>query len=228
MERPGPGGRDRWPRSYRRRQGNLTRRQRRALAEHWERFGVELPFGVRHSVAHLFGRQAPCTLELGFGFGEVLLARAASEPERDFLGVEVHKPAVGHVLAEIAERGLTNVLLVRADGLRLMNEHLEPGGVDQVCVLHPDPFPRPTEADKRLVRPLLLELLALHLPAGGSFHLATDAPEYGAHAEAVFSGDARFALEAVGERPAWRVPSRYERKGLEADNPSVDWRWSRC
>ena len=46
----------------------------------------------------LFGRAAPRMLEIGFGAGEALLEFATAHPEIDCIGVEVHRPGVGHLL----------------------------------------------------------------------------------------------------------------------------------
>ena len=41
----------------------------------------------------LFARHAPLVLEIGFGNGEQLLHAAIHEPARNFIGIEVHRPA---------------------------------------------------------------------------------------------------------------------------------------
>lgn len=172
----------------------------------------------------LFGRSAPCTLEVGFGMGECILSRAQAEPERDFLGVEVHLPAIGAVCAKAAALELSNLRIVRGDVLRLLNEQLAPAGFDQVCVFFPDPFPK--EPQRRLFRPLFTELVASHGEPGCAVYLATDVPEYAAHAEAVLSADPRFALQARGERPAFRPLSKYEAKGHAEGRQSHERRWA--
>ena len=62
------------------------------------RYGVAL-CDVSLDLPALFGRVAPVTLEIGFGMGDALLEMAAAAPERDFLGVEVHRPGIGRLLA---------------------------------------------------------------------------------------------------------------------------------
>jgi tRNA (guanine-N7-)-methyltransferase len=92
-------------RSYVLRAGRITAAQQRALAELWPRYGIEFERGWL-DLDRLYGRQAPRTLEIGFGNGEHLLERALSAPERDFLGVEVHRPGVGHLLLGAASAGV--------------------------------------------------------------------------------------------------------------------------
>src|SRR5580765_3194275 len=98
-------------RSYVVRAGRMTDAQQRALTELWPRFGV--PFGeARLELDALFARPAPCTLEIGFGNGEHLAARAQAEPARNFLGAEVHRPGIGHLLRLAAAAGLDNLRIV--------------------------------------------------------------------------------------------------------------------
>ena len=71
-------------------------------------------------MAGLFGREAPCTLEIGFGNGDNLLALAASAPERDFIGVEVHPPGVGHLLRNAGAEGLSNLKVIQHDAVEVL------------------------------------------------------------------------------------------------------------
>ena len=95
-------------RSFVMRTGRMTAGQTRALEELWPRYGVEFsPQPL--SLDALFGRVAPRTLEIGFGNGEHLAALATLHPEHDYLGIEVHRPGVGHLLLLAATNNLTNV-----------------------------------------------------------------------------------------------------------------------
>src|SRR6188768_137342 len=88
-------------RSFVVRGGRLTESQQRALQELWPRYGIDA--GVEPlELPQVFGNAAPCTLEIGFGNGDNLLALAAARPDENFLGVEVHPPGVGHLLRQAA------------------------------------------------------------------------------------------------------------------------------
>ena len=41
-------------------------------------------------------------LEIGFGMGKSLVEMALNEPDKDFIGIEVHRPGVGTCLSEAA------------------------------------------------------------------------------------------------------------------------------
>ncbi len=66
-------------RSFVRRQGRLTKGQQHALDNYWPVMGVEFSEQPLDFAA-LFGRDAPMTLEIGFGMGASLVTMAENEP----------------------------------------------------------------------------------------------------------------------------------------------------
>ena len=84
-------------RSFVRRQGRLTKGQQHALDNYWPVMGVEFSEQPL-DFTDLFGRDAPVTLEIGFGMGTSLVTMAKARPEQNFLGIEVHSPGVGACL----------------------------------------------------------------------------------------------------------------------------------
>lgn len=164
-------------RSYVLRAGRITSAQQRALSELWPRFGV--PFSPAPlDLDALFGRTAPRTLEIGFGNGDNLLARALSEPERDFLGVEVHRPGIGHLLLRAAGAGIGNLRVIEHDAVQVLQRQLRDRSLDEVQVLFPDPWPKKRHHKRRLVQPAVIELLITRLRVGGRVHIATDWQPY--------------------------------------------------
>ena len=90
-------------RSFVTRAGRITEAQQRALAELWPKYGLEFA-PAPLAAAALYGRDAPRTLEIGFGNGENLAALAQAHPDQDFLGIEVHRPGVGRLLRALRPR----------------------------------------------------------------------------------------------------------------------------
>lgn len=216
-----------WPRSYRRRQGQPTRAQRAALRELWGLYGLDCPYDKVLEPAEIFadsGADAPVTLEIGFGMGEHLLAYAEAYPERCVLGVEVHVPALGAALKAIHARGLERVRVIRHDAFELLGRHLPDRSLEEVVIFFPEPWPSDPTGRRRLVRPLLLELLAHRMVPGGLVRLATDVEDYAAHIQAVFDADARWS-GGPSARDAIRPITRYEHKGIEAGRAIHDLRY---
>jgi len=116
-------------RSFVTRAGRITPAQERALAQLLPRYGVGFAPELLDMHA-LFGRAAPRTLEIGFGNGENLLELASAHPERDFLGVEVHRPGVGRLLLAIEARALGNVRIICHDAVEVLERQIAPGTLD--------------------------------------------------------------------------------------------------
>lgn len=204
-------------RSFVMRAGRMTPGQQRALTELWPRYGVEYS-AAPLSLDALFGRRAPRTLEIGFGNGEHLAALAAAHPERDYLGIEVHRPGVGHLLMLAATGNLTNLRASSHDAVEVLREQIEPGALDEVLVLFPDPWHKKRHHKRRLIQPPFVELVGSRLAAGGVLRLATDWEPYALQMlEVLDAARGTFAnLSPTGDwvpRPDERAPTRFEKRG---------------
>jgi tRNA (guanine-N7-)-methyltransferase len=204
-------------RSFVMRAGRMTAGQERALTELWPRYGVEFS-PAPLSLDALFGRRAPRTLEIGFGNGEHLASLAAAHPERDYFGVEVHRPGVGHLLMLAETRGLGNLRVSSHDAVEVLRAQIEPAALDEVLVLFPDPWHKKRHHKRRLIQPPFVELLASRLAPGGVLRLATDWEDYALQMLDVLRGAQRsFAnLSPTGDwmpRPEERAPTRFEKRG---------------
>jgi tRNA (guanine-N7-)-methyltransferase len=205
-------------RSYVLRTGRITSAQQRALEHHWPQFGVE--FEARPlDLARVFGRVAPCTLEIGFGNGEHLLERACAAPTQDFLGVEVHRPGIGHLLLAASAAGVTNLRVIAHDAVDVLRHQFAPGSLSEVQLLFPDPWPKKRHHKRRLVQPDFIALLASRLSAGGRLHLATDWEPYAGQMLEMLSGCELLVNGAVGggfidaDAAETRRATRFERRG---------------
>jgi tRNA (guanine-N7-)-methyltransferase len=202
-------------RSYVLRQGRITNAQRRAHSEHLPVYGV--PFAPRLlDLASPFGRDAPKILEIGFGMGETTAAIAQQHPECDYLGVEVHTPGVGSLLARIAELRLSNLRIVQHDAVEVLQHMIGPATLDGVHVFFPDPWPKKRHHKRRLIQPPFVALLASRMKAGALLHACTDWEEYAQQMMAVLTADPALRNTAPGYagRPDTRPQTKFERRGL--------------
>ncbi len=202
-------------RSYVRRQGRLTDGQRQALEGLWGRYGVDLPAGLLDLDA-VFGRRAPRILEIGFGNGDSLAAMAQARPEADFLGIEVYRPGIGHLLLRARALELANLRVIGADAAEVVERHLAPASLERIQIFFPDPWPKKRHRKRRLIQPGFAALLAEKLKSGGQLHLASDWEEYARAMLETLNGVAALA-NAAGDgfapRPDYRPPTKYERRG---------------
>ena len=202
-------------RSFVLREGRLTHAQRRALDTLWPRYGVDASAAIEPH--RLFGREAPVWLEIGFGNGEALRHMARLRPDVDFLGIEVHRPGVGHLLNALAADGLDNVRVINADAAEVVRERLPAAILDRVLVFFPDPWPKKRHHKRRLIQPIFADAIARVLAPGGHLHLATDWADYAEHMRAVLDPHAAFVNTAGeqgwAERPDYRPATRFEQRG---------------
>jgi len=227
---PSATGTPRPIRSFVLRMGRITLAQERALEELWPRFGLgrtELPLDLDRE----FGRSAPRVVEIGFGNGENLASLAAEHPERDFLGIEVHRPGVGRLLLEAERAGLSNLRVACRDAVEVLDRLVPAASLDEVLILFPDPWHKKRHHKRRLVQAPFVELVASRLRAGGILHLATDWQPYAEQMLAVLSacpGMVNVApTGAFVPRPQWRPPTRFEKRGARLGHDVWDLEFRR-
>jgi tRNA (guanine-N7-)-methyltransferase len=204
-------------RSFVMRTGRMTTGQARALDELWPRYGADYS-PAPLALDALFGRSAPRTLEIGFGNGEHLAKLAATHPERDYLGIEVHRPGVGHLLMLAGMNDLKNLRVSDHDAVEVLREQIPAASLDELLVLFPDPWHKKRHHKRRLVQPPFVELVASRLHSGGVLRLATDWEEYAQQMLEVLraAGTVFTNLSPTGDwmpRPEERAPTRFEKRG---------------
>ncbi|MGH8307642.1 MAG: tRNA (guanosine(46)-N7)-methyltransferase TrmB [Gammaproteobacteria bacterium] len=221
---PTPAPLSRGIRSFVLRQGRLTAAQARALTELLPRYGLDISQAPL-DFQQIFGRDARCTLEIGFGDGENLLALARAHPDEDFLGIEVHSPGVGRLLMALETEKITNVRVVCADAVEVLSRCVPDSSLDTVLLYFPDPWPKKRHHKRRLVQPEFAALIARKLKSGGQLHLATDWLDYAEHMLAVLSACPDFTptaeADCVSQSPA-RPPTKFERRGTKLGHPVTD------
>ena len=164
-------------------------------------------------------------LEIGFGGGEHLLARAAERPDVGFVGCEPFVNGVAKLLAGIETRGLDNVR-VRADDATGLLEAAPEGAFSRIYLLYPDPWPKRRQQKRRFVSEANIALLARALKPGGELRFATDIDDYAGWTLSRFLASPQFAWDAL-RADDWRVPcdgweaTRYESKARREGRKSA-------
>ena len=203
-------------RSFVTRAGRITEAQQRALDELWPKYGVEFEPRVLDLDA-LFGRSAARVVEIGFGNGENIAALATAHPERDCLGIEVHRAGVGRLLLAAETAHLMNLRIVCHDAVEVLEQQLAAESLDEMLILFPDPWHKKRHHKRRLIQPPFVTLAVSRLKPRGVLRLATDWEPYAQQMLDVLGANPSLAnLAANGtfaERPSERVTTRFEKRG---------------
>lgn len=233
FDQPLAGGKDgRQPiRSFVLRKGRLTRAQQRALVDFWPDYGIDYQDSPC-DINNCFDREAPLVVEIGFGNGEALVEMAKAEPDINFIGIEVHKPGVGAVLAKINAAGLTNVRIIANDAVAILENMVADSGLSGLRLFFPDPWPKKRHHKRRLVQAAFLELLAMKLCRDSVIHMATDWQNYAVQMLELLNSNPNFRNAATDggyiKRPASRPLTHFEQRGTRLGHDVWDILFTRC
>lgn len=208
---------DRHIKSYVVRAGRITAAQTRALAKLGPKYLVTVEEGKYLEPSELFGRDAPLVVEIGFGMGKSFTEMAQQDPERNYLGIEVHPPGVGSCLMLTEELGLKNVRIIQYDAFEIFKHHLREQSIDILQIFFPDPWPKKRHFKRRLINDDFIAMVAPLLKHGGNVRLATDWEDYAMQMLEVMTKAEGFSNTAADgrfiERPQWRPLTKFELRG---------------
>jgi len=196
------------------RRGRRTARQERALADP----GPALL--TVNALTDGLSDGRPVVLDIGFGTGEAVVAQARADPDTVILGVDMHTPGIGDLLASIHELDLTNVWIID-DDVRNVLEHIPTGRLTGVRTYFPDPWPKKRHHRRRLVTADFARAVAHRTRLGGFWHLATDWVEYAEHINDTVGACSEWRGGIVG-KPHDRPTTKYERRGIAAGRTATD------
>lgn len=217
-------------RSFVLREGRLTTGQQHALERLWPKYGLERADGELDAVK-TFGREAPLVLEIGYGMGASLADMAANEPDKDFVGIEVHRPGVGALLMAIEQRGLANLRSYCDDAVEVLNKCIADASLDRLQLFFPDPWHKKRHHKRRMVQAAWLSLVARKLKPGGRLHLATDWEDYALQMAELCAAEPSLtnlgAADGFHPRPNWRPLTKFEQRGERLGHGVWDLLWER-
>lgn len=206
-------------RSFVLREGRMTDGQKKAIETAWPQFGLTIQQG-HLDLDKVFGRAAPTIVEIGFGMGHSLLSMAEQQPERNYIGIEVHRPGVGTLLKAVNEQALQNIRVYAEDGVEVLKHCIPRQSLSGLQLYFPDPWHKKRHHKRRIVQPEFAELVRQKLKIGGIFHMATDWQNYAEHMLAVMSAAAGYRNSAGpgqyserGARPITKFEQRGQRLG---------------
>ena len=200
-------------RSFVRREGRMSKRQATAIESLFPKYGLEfngqlLDFGL------IFARTAPTILEIGFGMGNSLAAMAMENPDTNYIGIEVHRPGVGSLLATIDKQNINNIRIFCHDAVEILEQSIPDHSLDGIHIFFPDPWPKKRHHKRRLIQPAFVKLLSQKLKAQGRLHIATDWKNYSEWIEEIMTANRDFA-RLQDNTSHQRPTTKFEKRGIK-------------
>ena len=172
---------------------------------------------VRLDLHEIFGNEHPVILEIGSGKGRFLIATAMERPDRNLIGIEKSLHYHRVIESRVAKRGLTNVRLINHDAFLVLQKMLPDASIAEVHIYFPDPWPRPREQKRRIIRDEALTEIRRVLVDGGTGIYVTDHRDYFEAAAPLiaryFEADAR--IPGPDDPPRTNYEAKYRKEGRE-------------
>jgi tRNA (guanine-N7-)-methyltransferase len=122
-----------------------------------------------------FNTDKEIQIEIGFGSGRHLLHQAKTNPNIQFIGLEIHYPSIEQLLKQLELQNITNVLVVNYDA-RLFMEFIESNKVGKIFVHFPVPWDK--KPHRRIYSNEFVNEALRVLKIAGTLELRTDSRKY--------------------------------------------------
>jgi tRNA (guanine-N7-)-methyltransferase len=122
-----------------------------------------------------FNTEKEIQIEIGFGSGRHLLHQAKTNPDIQFIGLEIHYPSIEQLLKQLEIQNITNVLVVNYDA-RLFMEFIESNKVGKIFVHFPVPWDK--KPHRRIYSNEFVNEALRVLKITGTLELRTDSRKY--------------------------------------------------
>lgn len=145
-------------------------------------------------------------VEVGFGSGRHLLHQAEQNPDKLFIGIEIHKPSIEQVVRLIELKAIKNIYIAAFDA-RLLCEILPANSVGKIFVHFPVPWDK--KPNRRIISETFIQESTIILKPGGTLELRTDSDKYFHYSFQTFMKMNAICLEVHKNRDL-AVSSKYE------------------
>jgi tRNA (guanine-N7-)-methyltransferase len=169
-----------------------------------------------------FISDVPTDLEIGCGVGWHCITHAQNHPERRLIAIEHTAQKYEKFRRRLHNHaGLENVLPVHANAVHWITHYVPPQSVQTLFTLFPNPYPKPSQSNKRWHRMPFTERLIDCLHRGGHWVMATNEGTYATEALEYLSRNGRLKIKdrllySLTNPAPWAPRTHFEKKYLLA------------
>ena len=148
--------------------------------------------------------------------GKFLVDMAEANPDKNYLGIEVHTPGVGACIAYAVEKGVKNLRVICHDATEILRDCVKDGELGGLQLFFPDPWHKAKHHKRRIVQPHFVEQVVKKLQPNGFIHMATDWENYAEQMLEVLSANENLVNTAEQDyipRPDFRPLTKFEARG---------------
>jgi tRNA (guanine-N7-)-methyltransferase len=134
---------------------------------------LEAPENMKGQWHKYFGNYNPIYLELACGKGEYTQNRAAQEPDKNFIGIDVKGNRMYIGAKNCLSQNLKNAAYLRVH-IDKITDYFDKEEVAEIWIIFPDPFLRDGKSKNRLTHQKFLHKYQQILQSGATINLKTD------------------------------------------------------
>lgn len=154
---------------------------------------IQEPEKLRGKWSSLFHNEHPLHIEIGMGKGQFIHELAASNPDINYIGIEMYSSVLYRALEKRAESELQNLFFLRFDA-KYLADIFDHGEVSRIYLNFSDPWPKDRHAKRRLTSAGFLTIYNEILTSDGFIQFKTDNRD-------LFD----FSVETVEESALWNI-----------------------
>ena len=163
----------------------------------------------------------PTEVEIGCGDAQFLFERAAQDPARNYVGLEIREELV-HLVNKRARARQAPVTGVFCQAQLHLREIFEPASVDRIYINFPDPWFKRRHSDRRMVDDVLIAGCAVIARPGAEVLVQTDVWDLALDAMAALEGQDDAFINQAGPWTFWRAGNPYGVRSWREEHAELD------
>ena len=126
----------------------------------------------------LFDNTHPLEVEVGSGKGLFMATASITNPDHNFLGIEIMAKYAAHAAGRLQRAAVTNAMMISGNAEPLFAQRIHPGSLEAVHVYFPDPWWKKRHRKRRVLNETSIPNYSKSLRFGGRLHFWTDVLDY--------------------------------------------------